>query len=146
MIRLLGISITFLVSILQLSSQDTLTWSQLSDVTWTEEIDSSFGLTVMNAAFGKDLQELDGKTVIISGYVIPLDGNGINYALSKYSYAACFFCGQAGPETVLELKVTPRSIPSYLLKEERLTFEGILDLRKRNDTGFNYILNTARRL
>ena len=144
-------NISFLLTLLLIASnschcQVKLTWEDLSDVEWTEVKDTVFGVSSLTANFGESILRFDGEEVQISGYVIPLDAMGLSYALSKTSYASCFFCGQAGPETVLELKVSPRSVPVYEQKTELLTFEGVLEVKESNDTGLNYILNHAKRM
>lgn len=50
------------------------------------------------------VNQYEGEEVIISGYLIPIDIESERYALSKNPFSSCFFCGNAGPETVVELK------------------------------------------
>ena len=126
-------------------SQVPITWDQLATATWEEKVDTN-GLVSLSANFGAELEKLNEQEVIISGYVIPLDAMGFSYALSANSFAACFFCGQAGPETVMELKVTPKSVNSYDQKTELLTFRGTLILKESNPLGLNYILQGAKRV
>ena len=128
-----------------LKSQTALSWDQLALAQWNEKEDS-LGHIQMIAEFEDELEALNGNEVIISGYVIPLDAMGFAYALSANSFAACFFCGQAGPETVMELKVTPKSIKSYEQKTELLRFKGTLVLKSFNPLGLNYILKDAKRI
>jgi len=111
-------------------SQEHLSWDVLADVTWDETYDEELGLTNITGTYGDHLMSYQGKEVIVSGYVIPLDALGLSYALSRTSFAACFFCGQAGPETVMDLNVRPKSVPSYRQKDELIKFRGILVLRK----------------
>lgn len=142
-------TITFLVFLLAglslgLQGQTILTWDDLADVTWTEVYDESTGLTNLTGTFGEHLKSFEGKEVIISGYVIPLDAMGLSYALSRTSFAACFFCGQAGPETVMDLNVKPKSVESYRQKNTLIKFKGTLVLRESNETGLNYTLDLAK--
>ena len=48
------------------------------------------------------LKQKVGKKIAISGFIIPIDNT--TYALSKNVFASCFFCGQAGPETIMGIK------------------------------------------
>ncbi|NJM79565.1 MAG: hypothetical protein HC854_08060 [Flavobacterium sp.] len=48
------------------------------------------------------LKALQGKQVQLSGFIIPIDNK--NYAISKNVFAACFFCGKSGPETLAGIK------------------------------------------
>lgn len=136
----------FLGSLSCCLAQDHLSWDDLGDVTWVEEHDDTLGMTNLIGNFGEHLQSFNGKEVVISGYVIPLDAMGLSYALSKTSFAACFFCGQAGPETVMDLNVTPKSVPSYRQKDTLIKFKGTLILRESNETGLHYTLDQAKEI
>jgi len=68
---------------------------------------------------------------------------GLSYALSQTSFASCFFCGQAGPETVMDLNVKPRSVEPYRQKETLLTFKGTLIVKESNARGLHYTLDQA---
>ena len=135
-----------LASFSGLQGQTILTWDDLGDVTWSEVYDESTGVTHLTGTFGEHLKSFQGKEVIISGYVIPLDAMGLSYALSRTSFAACFFCGQAGPETVMDLNVKPKSIASYRQKNTLIKFKGTLVLKESNETGLNYTLDFAKEI
>ena len=96
---------TFIVLLItvsaKLSAQRMLNWPDLADVTFSEKFSNSLGIKYYQANFGEDLKAMEGEEVIIMGYLIPLDALGETYALSKNPYSACFFCGAAGPETVV---------------------------------------------
>ena len=143
MIRLISIFGLVLITYVNVAAQHNVSWDQLADVTWSETYVDSLGYNQITGTFGQEVQNLDGKEITISGYVIPLDGMGLSYALSKSSFASCFFCGQAGPETVMDLNVTPRSIKPHRQKETLLTFRGILKVRESNDSGLHYTLDQA---
>lgn len=125
------------------SAQTNLSWEDLAEVTWQESYDEETGITNLRGIYSEHLRSFEGQEVIIEGYVIPLDAIGLSYALSRSSFAACFFCGQAGPETVLDLNVRPKSIPSYRQKDQLIKFKGVIVLKESNDTGFHYTLDQA---
>ncbi len=140
------ILLTVVSSLVLLPAQSVLTWDDLADVTWSESYDESTGMTNLTGVFGEHLKSFDGQEVVISGYVIPLDAMGLSYALSRTSFAACFFCGQAGPETVMDLNVKPKSVPSYRQKNTLIKFKGTLILKESNETGLNYTLDLAKEI
>ena len=72
-------------------------------------------------------REVDGKLVEITGYVISLGVFSDEYALSAFTFASCFFCGAAGPETIMELKLKNKE---KFLTDEVHTFCGILKLNE----------------
>lgn len=128
---------------MMLSSQENISWEVLADVTWEEELDTATNYSLMVGEFGEHLLTYNNQEVYISGYVIPLDALGFSYALSRNSFASCFFCGQAGPETVMDLMVKPKSVPSGKQNNTLLKFKGTLVLKKINKHGFNYQLINA---
>ncbi|MEL6657394.1 MAG: DUF3299 domain-containing protein [Bacteroidota bacterium] len=125
-----------------LSSQRILDWSALTDVHFFEKFSNSLGIKYYQATFGEDIQELEGDEVIMMGYLIPLDALGETYALSKNPFSACFFCGAAGPETVVELRIKSEYIQRYQT-DERRAFRGRLQLNASSLEQFNYVLLDA---
>ena len=51
--------------------------------------------------FTDNVKQLDGKMVSVEGYAIPLDPSGNQITLSANPYSACFFCGKAGPASIM---------------------------------------------
>ncbi|MFK7970421.1 MAG: hypothetical protein AB8F95_08645 [Bacteroidia bacterium] len=92
--------ITLLCSIAYSQERITFDWLQ-TQVRMVEAFDLGTRSKVQKPRFEKALRKLDGKEVILKGYMLPLDVDGQSYALSANPYAACFFCGGAGVETVI---------------------------------------------
>jgi len=82
------------------AKKDTITWLILNELEYKEAPHEVYG-TVYLPTFSKAIKKLANKQVIIRGYLVPVDKT--TWALSKNTYAACFFCGKAGPETVIGL-------------------------------------------
>ena len=74
--------------------------------------------------------------------MIPLDPMGISYVLSQNPNSSCFFCGGAGPETVLELELKPSAIKRYEV-DSVVEFKGVLKLNKIDDKHLTYVLLDA---
>ena len=125
-----------------LPAQRMLNWPDLADVTFSEKFSNSLGMKYYQASFGEDLEAMEGEEVILMGYLIPLDALGETYALSKNPYSACFFCGAAGPETVVELRIKAEFIQRYQT-DERRAFKGRLQLYESSLEQFNYVLLDA---
>ena len=49
------------------------------------------------------LDKYQNQEIVIQGYLVPVDVEGNQYALSRYAFSSCFFCGNAEPNTVVEL-------------------------------------------
>lgn len=123
-------------------AQEFIDWNTLGDVEFADTYAEELGTTYQSAIFGKYVKTFEGKEVVITGYLIPLDALGINYALSRNPNSSCFFCGGAGPETVLELRLKPQAIKRYKM-DERRPFKGTLVLNKSNRDRFTYVLKNA---
>lgn len=126
-------------------AQSTLTWSQLTDVKFSKVFSPEAGIEILEASFGPSVQALEGSEVIIKGYMIPLDPLGTQYVLSRNPMVSCFFCGGAGPESVAELRLHPKSIRRYAT-DEVITFKGTLELNEKNLEAFNYVILNAQRI
>ena len=123
-------------------SQTSIDWVTLADVQFEQKLSEESGESYDLATFGEKVKALEGKEVILSGYVIPLDPLGLSFVLSRNPNATCFFCGGGGPETVVDIKVKPGQIKQYKM-DERKTFRGILQLNPTNIKHFTYVLKMA---
>jgi hypothetical protein len=119
-----------------------LTWAELADVdfkdVYLEELDSYYWKPV----FGPEVLAAESEDVYITGYVIPVDLDEDFYVLSRYPFANCFFCGGAGPESVVDLRFADSDHRTYQT-DERLTFHGNLRLNADDVYQMNYILEGA---
>ena len=125
-----------------LIAQKLINWGYLGDVNYEVKYSEELGYNLHIATFGKSIADLDGKEVIISGHMIPLDPMGISYVLSQNPNSSCFFCGGAGPETVLELELKPSAIKRYEV-DSVVEFKGVLKLNKIDDKHLTYVLLDA---
>lgn len=118
-----------------------LTWETLRDVTFKKKWYAEEQVYMLYPTFGPSIQKLSGKEVVITGYVLPIDLDANLYVLSAFPYSACFFCGGAGPESVmtLDFKKSTRKFKT----DERLTFKGKLKLNADDIYQMNYILEAA---
>ena len=116
-----------------------LTWAELADVdfkdVYLEELDSYY----WKPEFGPQVLAAEGEDVYITGYVIPVDLDEDFYVLSRYPFANCFFCGGAGPESVIDLRFADSEHRTYQT-DERLTFHGNVRLNADDVYQMNYIL------
>ncbi len=116
-----------------------ITWENLKDVSFEdvyyEEVDQYF----LTPNFGEQIKSWQGQQVFISGYMIPITED--KYVLSANPFSSCFFCGNAGPESILELQFS--SQPKQYFTDQWLTFKGEFDLNKDDIDHLNYILKQA---
>lgn len=137
--KLLIIFLSLFVSALY--AQETDMWQILSEVSYESKRMGKDELEMDVPMFGKRLSSWNGKKVILKGYLIPLSefgGTGA-YMLSSLPFSNCFFCGGAGPETIVELQ-TKQSIK---FTTARIALEGILSLNADDPDHHMYIMKDA---
>ncbi len=121
-------------------AQKPLVWELLALTTYQTDLDE-YGNLQYTPKFPSNLEnDFEQVEVAISGYLIPIDLEAQTYALSKNPFSACFFCGNAGPETVIELRFTKP--PGRFATDAFLMIKGKLILR-RDGGGIFYILQNA---
>ncbi len=82
-------------------ANDTLTWKMLGDIKYIRKKHATYG-EVEFPQVNMKLKMMQKKTIYMSGFIVPIDNK--SYALSKNVFAACFFCGKSGPETIAGIK------------------------------------------
>lgn len=131
----------FLTSFTFSAEPEKVTWELLRDVTFNKKWFEAEQVYMLYPTFGANIKKLDKKEVAITGYVIPRDLDAGLYVLSAFPFSACFFCGGAGPESVMTLNFTKGS--RKFKTDERLTFKGTLKLNADDIYELNYILDNA---
>jgi hypothetical protein len=81
---------------------DTLNWKLLGVIKYVKKPSKDYPDGVMFPIINSTLKAKNKKTIAMSGFIVPIDNT--SYALSKNVFASCFFCGQAGPETIMGIK------------------------------------------
>lgn len=118
-----------------------ITWENLRDVTFKKKWNAKENMFVLEPSFGSKVMALKGKTVSLTGYMIPVDVDANYYVLSANPFASCFFCGQAGPESVVSVKF--KNISKRFNTDDRVTINGIFVLNTEDINELNYILEKA---
>ena len=85
--------------------KDENMWKVLSKITFKKEYDEMLGFKVDVPVFSDAVRKYEGKEVEIKGYIVPVEGykSHTEFVFSAFPYNMCFFCGGAGPETVMEV-------------------------------------------
>jgi len=122
-------------------SQNIITWELLKNVEFDEIWSEEFQAYYMIPKFSNAVKAMDGKEVQIRGFIIPVDIVQDYYVLSANPYSSCFFCGQAGPESVMEIEMVKKY--EGLRMDQVITFKGKLRLNVDDIYQLNYILEDA---
>lgn len=118
-----------------------LSWSKLENIDFTEKYVKDVEGYMLFPKFPDFLKKLDGKPVVVEGYVVPVDKTGVTVALSANPYAACFFCGKAGPASVMTIKLKTKNTKYKI--DDYVKFTGTLRLNDDDIKEFYYILEQA---
>lgn len=129
------------ISAQQGQAQGDNLWQSLADLTFKKEYDEMLGFKVDVPVFSPALKELEGQEVTIKGYIIPVEGykSHTEFVFSAYPYNMCFFCGGAGPETVMEVYAAE----AIKYTAEPVTIKGKLELNDSDINRLIYALNDA---
>ncbi|MEQ8470849.1 MAG: hypothetical protein RIC35_06665 [Marinoscillum sp.] len=115
-------------------------WKTLSALEYEKSKDEYGEIFVPK--FSPSIQELAGKEIELSGYIIPFEGmfEPDHLIVSSVPVASCFFCGGAGPESVAEIYL--KEPVKYTAK--KVTFKGKLELNDKDVDQLMYILKDAK--
>jgi hypothetical protein len=118
-----------------------LLWQTLEDIDYKAVYLAEYDSYYWQPTFGPKVKALQGKEVMIKGYILPVDLDRNFYVLSRYPFANCFFCGGAGKESVVDLRLV--NTKKKYKTDDTLTFRGIFRLNADDIYQMNYILDNA---
>lgn len=137
------LALIIMVSAVQLNAQaESNTWKSLAKITYKKEYDELMGFKVDVPVFSEEIKAMAGKEVKIKGYIIPVEGykSHKEFIFSAYPYNMCFFCGGAGPETVMEVSADE----AVKYTAEQIEIQGKLELNDSDVNRLMYILTEAK--
>lgn len=110
-------------------------WKSLGKISYKKEYDELMGFKVDKPVFSESVKALEGKEITVKGYIIPVEGykSHKEFIFSAFPYNMCFFCGGAGPETVMEVN----ALEGVKYAAEPITLKGKLKL---NSTDINKLM------
>jgi hypothetical protein len=126
------------------AQQQTVTdnvWKTLGKLSFKKEYDEVMGFKIDKPVFSEAVKALGGKQVTLKGYIIPTDGykSHKEFIFSAFPYSSCFFCGGAGPETVMEVE----SVSGIKFTADQVTIRGTLVLNDKDINRLMYKLTGA---
>jgi hypothetical protein len=129
---------TKLFSIQKTAVSDSLNWKLLGQIKFLKKKHKDYG-EIDFPVINDILKKKSGKKVFMSGFIVPIDN--VNYALSKNVFASCFFCGKAGPETIMGIKFKAGKIK--LKTDQYVTLEGNFRVNENNVEDWIYHIEDA---
>ncbi|MEM9928602.1 MAG: hypothetical protein AAF840_02165 [Bacteroidota bacterium] len=131
----------FIFSGTSLQAQEGNLWKTLAKITYEKKFDELLGFKVDVPVFAQEIRDLEGEIVEVSGYIVPVEGykSHTEFVFSAYPYNMCFFCGGAGPETVMEVT----SVEPIKYSTERVKLRGKLLLNGDDINRLMYVMTEA---
>ncbi|GAA3515168.1 hypothetical protein GCM10022393_31430 [Aquimarina addita] len=124
-----------------LFSQEKLTWNDLADVKFYNVYSAQYDDIFLKPKFGSTIKSYQGKRIQIKGYFLDFSIEEDEfYLISKNPKSSCFFCGAAGPESVVE--VVFKQKPNFKM-DQVIEVTGVLELNVEDVDHCNYILKDA---
>jgi hypothetical protein len=117
-----------------------ISWDTLANISYEYIQNFEQNFWYGEATFSEEVKALDGEMVEIQGYILQVDLEGNSYYLSAYPFSSCFFCGGAGQESVMELRL--KNAKQSFTQDELVKLRGRLRLNNR-ELELNYILEEA---
>jgi len=124
----------------QADPDDMYYWKILSKVKYKSNLDAESGEVIYTPIFNKSIEAYEGKIIVLKGYIIPAELSRGKMTLSSFPYSSCFFCGGAGPESVIELET---SSPIIYRLEKPIILQGKLKLNRTDPLRLMYVLSEA---
>lgn len=121
-----------------ITSPSLITWEDLKDVKFKRKFFEKEDMYFLYPTFGSQVKKLNGTNIQIKGYMIPVDPEDKVYVLSAKPMAACFFCGGAGAETIIQLNLKTKK---KFKTDEVWTVQGKFRLNADNLEECNYVLD-----
>jgi hypothetical protein len=133
--------ISFILTLFVLAQSPT-GWDLLATTDIEKGWDPFLKEAIDKPKFPAGLKAMDGKKFTLDGFVIPMQtaSNHNYFVLSRYPFQNCFFCGGAGPETVVEVY----SDKKYSLTDQRVRVTGTLKLNENDPLHLFFILEQAQ--
>lgn len=99
-----------------------------------------------NGKFEDIIKDMDGDEITVRGYIIPLSGKRAQsqFMFSAYPYNTCFFCGGAGPESVMETSMQAGKTVEF--SEKPITLRGTFRYQANSETEIFYRLENALKI
>ena len=130
------------VSVAAAEAQTESLWKTLAKITYKKEYDDFLGFKIDKPVFSEEIKALNGKEVTVKGFIIPVEGykGHKEFIFSAFPYSMCFFCGGAGPESVMEVM----AIEPVEYTAEAVVLKGKLVLNPDDVNKLMYALTDAR--
>lgn len=127
------------------SAQDNA-WGMLMMTETEKEFDPTLGMEIDIPNIHPAAKNLNGEQIQLEGFIIPLEGkkSQSHFMFSAFPINMCYFCGRAGPESVIE--VFMKDGESLAFTDKKIWIQGELRVNEHDPQSNIYTLNYAEKL
>ncbi|WP_028298125.1 hypothetical protein [Olivibacter sitiensis] len=118
-----------------------VSWDVLENIQFDKKFVKEYDSYAMFPKFTPAVKNLEGQIVEIEGFTIPLELSTKWVALSVNPNSSCFFCGAAGPASVMTVRF--KNGKKQYEVDDYKRFRGKLKLNSKDINEFYYILEDA---
>ncbi|WP_424964220.1 hypothetical protein [Ekhidna sp.] len=119
-------------------------WKQFAQISkerkYFAELDTYYRIPV----FTSNLIAQEGKEISLTGFYLPYSELDSVIIVSRYPNASCFFCGQAGIESVVMVELGKPYQPNTYRVDQMLLVHGKLQLNATDVNKLAFIITDAR--
>ncbi|WP_298541443.1 hypothetical protein [uncultured Aquimarina sp.] len=134
------LSLIFMSISFHLIAQQKLSWEDLEEVSFHNIYNVHYDDYFLKPTFGPIIKSYEGDKITIRGYFLDFSYEQEFYMVSRNPMSSCFFCGGAGPETIIEVIFKDKQ--NYKT-DQVIEVTGILELNVDDVDHCNYILKEA---
>ena len=116
-------------------------WKLFEQISMERKYIESEDLYYRIPVFTEELKEYSGKEIVLNGYYLPYSKLDSVVIISRYPNKSCFFCGQAGIESVAMVELG-RAVPKYRM-DQMIVAKGKLELNSSNFKKLAFVLEEA---
>ena len=117
-------------------------WALIAKTKFDAKYNEKAGGYFLYPTFSDELLAKSGKDLELEGYYLPIEVEGNAYViLSKFPYSQCFFCGGAGPESIVEIYF--KGSPPRFDADQFIRVRGKLRLNEKDIEHGNFMLEQA---
>ena len=132
----------FLGQFFSAKAQERNDWNILESATFKEIFVKEFYSLKSLLVPTEEILKLEGQEFNITGYYIPVATRDNSIILSKTPFANCFFCGSAGQETVIDVRLARGSQRNYIA-DDKIKVKGRLKINSEDWEMLSFVLEDA---
>lgn len=142
----LGLILSLVFFLPGLGSAQDNAWGMLMMTETEKEFDPTLGMEIDIPNIHPAAKNLNGEQIQLEGFIIPLEGkkSQSHFMFSAFPINMCYFCGRAGPESVIE--VFMKDGESLPFTDKKIWIQGELRVNEHDPQSNIYTLNYAEKL